>query len=151
MISPFNNKANINFRLPNNLKPTFYDLQIKTYIGRNPSWPAEKDFTFEGIIDMTFTCMKPTNEIVFHAINLTMDPNSLKIRTNNVSNLTQQLDLATKSFEYDSVRQFATVRMSRSCFPFENFTLTINYTGLIFEQTMGFYRSIYFDDNGNQT
>jgi len=142
-----NNQAEqINFRLPDNLVPILYDFHIKPYIGSNPTvWPAEKDYTFEGYIEMHLACAKPTNKIVFHAADMVINENTLAILSTTDPTMT-----VTKSVEIDKRREFVTVTMSKQCVQGANYTLSMTYDGNVLGTLYGFYRSSYIDNNGNR-
>lgn len=131
--------------MPDNLKPTLYDFTIKPYIGRNPAWPAEKDFTFEGSIDMHFTCVKSTNKIIFHAADMKIIESSLTIRSSTDPSMT-----VSKSIETDKLREFVIVTMSKQCVQGVGYTLSMTYDGNLLPALYGFYRSSYIDENGKQ-
>lgn len=135
----------LSFRLPDNLKPTFYDFKIKPYIGRNPAWPAAKDFTFEGSIEMHFTCAKPTDKIIFHAADMVIDGNSLSIRSTADPSMS-----VGKSYDYENLREFVTVYMSKNCTQDASYILSMTYDGNVLQQLYGFYRSSYEDVNKNR-
>lgn len=131
--------------MPTNLKPTLYDFQIKPYIGRNEAWPVEKDHTFEGSIDMHFTCTVPTDRIVFHAADMTIHPDTFTI-----SSTTDTTISVAKSFDYDELREFVSIAMNRECVRGAQYVLSMKYDGKILPTLYGFYRSSYLDPNGNR-
>lgn len=135
----------IDFRLPDNLKPTLYDFKIKPYISRNPAWPVEKDFTFEGQIDMHFTCSKPTDKIVFHAADMKIDVNSLTIYSSSENAIN-----VSKSIEIDEKREFVIVTMNKQCAQGASYVLSMNYDGQVLPTLYGFYRSSYVNLNGDR-
>jgi len=134
----------INFRLPDNLKPRMYDFQIQAYIGTNETW-NEKAFTFDGMMNMHFTCVKPTNKVVFHVKDLFIDESKLELIKNNI-----QVPSIVKKLEYDDVREFAILNLPSDCEQNANYTLKIVYTGLIGTNLYGFYRSSYVENGVTQ-
>jgi aminopeptidase N len=134
----------INYRLPTNLSPYFYDLTLKPYIGPEEAY-KNKSFTFEGKQKIHFTCMDPTDRIVFHSIGSTLNAESLMLESKS-----DTTDLKViKSIEYDLVRSFVIIKMSGECQKGSNYTLSFDYGGKILEALYGFYRSSYKDTNGN--
>lgn len=131
--------------MPLDLKPTLYDFKIKPYIGRNEAWAADKDFTFEGSIDMHFTCDNPTNKIIFHAAEMTIIESSLTIRSTTDTTIS-----VGKSYEYDKRREFVTVTMNKQCTKGATYILSMDYDGKVLGTLYGFYRSSYIDENGKQ-
>jgi len=45
--------SKMNYRLPDNLKPSLYQLEIQPFI-------LDKPFTFKGKCNITFNCVQPT-------------------------------------------------------------------------------------------
>lgn len=139
------NDQTLNFRLPQNLRPILYDLTLKPYVGSNPNaWSSSKDFTFEGEMKMHFRCIQPTNVIVFHAIELAIDLDLLDIYSDDDPDIK-----VFHSIDYDKIRSFVTVTMTRECKRNVEYVLHIEYTGSILPVLYGFYTSSYKD--GNQT
>jgi hypothetical protein len=136
-------EVQLNLRLPDNIKPILYDFKIKPYIGRNAAWPAEKDFTFEGSIEMHFKCVKPTTEIVFHAADMIIDASSLTIRSDTDATMT-----VSKSIKNETLREFVTVTMSKQCTANADYVLSMTYEGEVLPALYGFYRSSYINELG---
>lgn len=131
----------INYRLPKNLIPKSYEIIIKPYIG--DSW-KERSFTFDGSINISFTCAIPTNKIVFHAIDLNLHTDSFKIvSTENIK--------IEKRYTEDKITNFIEIDLDRECSKGSDYVLQMDYTGLIIENLYGFYRSSYKNENNGQT
>lgn len=131
----------INFRLPDTIVPVLYDLTLKPYVGPKPgAWPAEKDWTFEATMKMTVTCVKPTNKITFHAVDLDIDEDSLAITSTSSDN--GQIGVV-KSLGSDLRREFVIVTTTQKCVAGANYTLHMDFTGTILTVLFGFYRSTY--------
>ncbi len=131
----------INFRLPDNLKPELYDFELRPYIGTNDTY-GDKAFTFDGIMNMHFICVKPTRKVVFHSLDLTIDESKLAI--SSTTDLSVSL---SKQIEYDQKREFTTLYLNGDCVANAKYTLKIEYTGLISTNLYGFYRSSYVENN----
>ncbi|ETN72616.1 peptidase family M1 [Necator americanus] len=54
-------------RLPKNLKPTSYDLKIKVYLPFYVDFPASKNLTTEGELDIDIVVLEPTNTIILNS------------------------------------------------------------------------------------
>jgi hypothetical protein len=139
-----NLEEKIDFRLPDNLRPTSYDFQIQPYIGTNETW-NDKAFTFDGIMNMHFTCVKPTRKVVFHIKDLFIDESKLELTKDN----TEQISFV-KKLEYDDLREFAILNLPSECVQNANYKLKIVYTGLIGANLYGFYRSSYVENGVTQ-
>ena len=73
-------KNKINYRLPTHLKPFYYEISIKSFIG---SMFAEKSFKFDGNINISFTCLNSTDKIVLHIKDLEIKNETLKLTHSN--------------------------------------------------------------------
>jgi aminopeptidase N len=135
----------VNFRLPVNLLPVSYDLTMKTYIGTNNAWPDEKAFTFEGYTIINFVCEKPTQKIILHSRNLEINGNQLVLESADDNGIG-----VGNNVEYELLREFLTLTMTRECKQGAKYSLKLNYTGPITNDLLGFYRSSYVDQNGNR-
>ena len=125
--------------MPTNLKPFDYQIKIKPYIGTFEAY-GNKSFTFDGQVNITFTCLNQTDQIVIHSKDLTI------LETKLFSNLTTEISI-NSNLKYDEVREFLTIEMKSQCEKDENYTLHIKYIGLISDSLAGFYRSSYTNSN----
>ena len=65
--------------MPQNLKPTLYELTIQPYIGTNETY-GDKAFTYEGQMNITFECLNATNKLIFHtSAETNIDKSKLKL------------------------------------------------------------------------
>lgn len=129
--------------MPTSLKPYYYDLTLKPYIGEHPSYPNNKSFKFDGNISLSFTCLSPTNVIVLHAKDLVIQNETIGLFTSD-----RHLVDVDQNWAYDFQREFMIITMSRECVKEQNYTLFMLYTGKISENLSGFYRSSYALSNG---
>lgn len=141
-IVPVKPAQQIDYRLPADIKPYLYELQIKPYIG-----PAEeygsKAYTFEGIQTMHLKCLSPTDKIVFHEHNLNIVGSDVE--------LFSQADNSKLSFDhslvYDAQKMTVTVNMDQKCIVGNDLKLVVPYTGKInTEVLVGFYKSSYVEN-----
>lgn len=129
----------MSYRLPENIKPYLYDMTIKPYIG--PTY-AEKSFTFEGKTLISFTCLEATNKIVLHTKELKIISSQLLSNSDSISLInTPTVDNAT---------DFTTFTMNKSCVAKSNYTIGIEFSGVILQALYGFYRSSYFSTMDNK-
>jgi hypothetical protein len=117
---------------------------LKPYIGPKEIY-GDKAFSFEGTQKIHFTCKEPTNEIIFHSLDLKLNASSLLLESTTDSSGLKALS----NVRYDSKRDFALIQMSGLCKKDSNYILTVGFTGMLREITNGFYRSTYKDANGN--
>ena len=130
----------INYRLPLNLKPFFYEIQLQPFIGPSSTY-GNRSFTTIGTTIIHFTCQTQTDKVYFHAKNLSID--SLRLNSND----DYQNEVLTNSFVYDSQKDYGIVSLKTNCITGIDYSLTIKYKGLINEQ-FGLYKSSYKDKNG---
>ncbi len=134
-------KETINeYRLPLNIKPVLYDVQLKPYIGPVEIY-GNKSFTTEGRVVIHFSCEIPTNKIYIHAKELDIDINSLRIN---------ETGLGIESFDLDTRRDFAIIGLNSVCETGHYYALSLKFTGVLTD-SFGLYRSAYKDLIKNQT
>ena len=131
--------TDINYRLPQNLKPYLYEIKIQPFIGNQEQY-GSMSFKFIGEISMHFTCQIPTNKIVFHSKNLDLKNYNLYSLDTAENESISILDI-----DFDSIREFAIISIDQDCKFNSTYLLNINYTGDISENLTGFYRSSYVD------
>ena len=128
----------VDYRLPKNLIPFLYELQLQPFIGPAEVY-AEKAFTFNGQIQMHFTCSIPTNKIVFHALQLEIDSDNLELTSYN----DPSPPVLNKNIEFDKPKQFVIINLSKECKSGSDYKLTMVYSGVILTNLYGFYRGSY--------
>lgn len=135
----------INYRLPDNLHPFLYELQIKPYIG-SPSLYGNKSFTFTGEVSINFTCLIPTNKIVLHSKNLDITKYSIEsIESDSIANIELM-----PQFDKDEKTDFLTFYTTDTLESDSNYTLHIEFSGIIPNKLFGFYRSSYLNKEENK-
>ena len=68
----YNTKVGEDLRLPTDLKPTLYDIQLLPFV-------EEGNFTTDGSISIDFNCLAATRNITMLANNITIDRTSIKV------------------------------------------------------------------------
>ena len=134
----------INYRLPRNLKPYFYEILIKPYFNDNN--PPE---IYTGHVVIKFRCLNDTSKLVLHMTeNLEIDNGSFELKS-----LTQPSFVPIRQFTwiYDSKTQFLIINFDRTVFTkYHNYSVSIGFKGHVKDDNAGFYRSSYTDSNGNK-
>jgi hypothetical protein len=125
--------------LPKNLKPYLYEIQLQPFIGPYEEY-GSKSFSFDGKTTIHFTCLFATDKIIFHAVKLEINDYIL-----TSSDDTQNNSILAGNIEYDTIREFAIINLNENCTDQANYSLTLNYSGIISENLIGFYRSSYVD------
>ena len=121
------------------MKPYFQRIQIKPYIGTFEAYGL-KSFTFDGITNISFICLNRTDKIVIHSKDLAI------LETRLFDQHGDEMSI-NKNLKYDEVREFLTIEMNSPCEQNTNYTLNIEYIGLVSDSLAGFYRSSYLDSN----
>eukprot|EP00455_Lapot_gusevi_P056982 TRINITY_DN957_c0_g2_i1.p1 TRINITY_DN957_c0_g2~~TRINITY_DN957_c0_g2_i1.p1 ORF type:complete len:901 (+),score=360.58 TRINITY_DN957_c0_g2_i1:141-2705(+) len=121
--------------LPRNVIPSHYDLHIT---------PNFADFSFRGRVQVQLKVAEKANYITFHANELAFQRASLSLGDQ------KSIEIDGKEVKVDAKEETATV-----CLPFDlevghTPVLTLDYTGILGDKMKGFYRSKFFDANGNQ-
>lgn len=129
------------FRLPTDLKPYNYEIAIKPYIGFLHS--LNDSFKFDGNINISFTCLNPTNKIVLHIKDLTIINETIKLFSN------RSLIGINQNWVNDFEKDFMILTMNEECLRDRNYTLSLLYRGEISEYLSGFYRSSFTAPNGS--
>jgi len=128
-------------RLPRNLLPTLYELEIQPYIGPEEVY-GNKSFTFSGRAKIHMTCVSPTKKIVFHGLGLDIDGSNLQLTlSGNESDIGFDSNLV-----YDEQKQWFTVNLNGSLEAGSEYVLEIPYTGVINKVLSGFYRGSYVEN-----
>ncbi len=131
----------INYRLPPNLKPYFYELKIKPFIG--PTF-GNKSYTTEGTTRIHFICQIPTDKVYIHIKEIALKEASIAVSSE--SNETVD-DYFVKAIQYDLIRDFVIIHIDKECTKNNKYILSVDYNGNI-SSSYGFYRSSYKDPTG---
>ncbi|XP_063436787.1 aminopeptidase N-like [Mytilus trossulus] len=127
-------------RLPLNLYPFLYDLEIQPFIYETNS----SDFYFIGKVRIDMECRRSTNEIVLHS-------NKLNITTSSVTITPMSPGQSTiiPTIEFDTVNQFLILKSTTSLVAGSNYSVYIEFNGPILSNLAGLYQSSY--QRGNDT
>ncbi|CAG2231962.1 ANPEP [Mytilus edulis] len=127
-------------RLPLNLYPVSYDLELQPFIyDRNPA-----DFYFKGKVKIEMECRRSTNEIVLHS-------NKLNITTSSVTitPMSSGQSIINPTIEFDTVNQFLILKSNTQFIVGSIYTVYIEFTGPLLPDLAGLYQSSY--KRGNNT
>lgn len=119
----------IYYRLPTSVEPNEYLVILE---------PNFTNFTFEGYVEIDITVLESTTNITLHAAEITF------IET-TVFNGSVSVDIANE--EDDATREFRILEFNGSLEP-GDYTIKINYTGILNDNLRGFYKSYYTDADG---
>lgn len=126
------------YRLPGNLKPNLYHLEIKTFL--------ENDFWFEGLVKIRFECLNATSLVVLNS-------NGLKIAEKDVT-VTQvngDQPIEVTGHQYQPENEFYIISLGKLLEQGRVYTVTIPYIGQLSTDMVGYYRSSYMEKKTGQT
>ncbi|XP_063436761.1 aminopeptidase N-like [Mytilus trossulus] len=127
-------------RLPLNLYPVSYDLELQPFIyDRNPA-----DFYFKGKVKIEMECKRSTNEIVLHSNKLNITTSSMTITP-----MSSGQGIINPTIEFDTVNQFLILKTNTQFIVGSIYTVYIEFTGPLLPDLAGFYQSSY--KRGNNT
>lgn len=131
----------INYRLPGDLKPYFYDISLSfKYVNE------EVQEQFDGTSTISFECKKTTNKVVLHIKNLDIKNHTIKV----VDNANPSFNFTDIPWEHDEEREFFTALLPANLQASRNYTITIGYVGYLLQDNVGFYKSSYTNANGEK-
>ena len=132
-----------NYRLPKDLKPSNYLIDIKPYFNS-----TTKPEYFEGKVTIDFECLKDTSVLVLHMNNLELN-NSTLVITSTDSNYVSPKNFV---YTYDTETHFftATFPNSQSFKANNKYSFSVEFKGYLKDDNLGFYRTSYTDKNDQQ-
>lgn len=119
------------YRLPNNSKPTNYELMIKTGVELD-------NFKFNGEVKITIIILKDMEQTI------TVHSRQLKIENVAFLNpITSQLIRDNLTYTLDDVKEFLNITLPTAQLNGTSIKLGIRYSGILREDLNGFYRGKY--------
>ncbi|XP_069682399.1 aminopeptidase N-like isoform X2 [Periplaneta americana] len=127
------------FRLPRNVFPTTYTIEIITNLGTNGN------FTFDGRIWIQVQCNTSTSSVKLHMKDLEIFEENVKVlsKDHKLINVT--------SHEYVPEYDFYVMNLEEPLEAGEQYVLFIPYRGQLTEGLVGYYRSRYEDRSTGET
>ncbi|KAG8288073.1 hypothetical protein J6590_023440 [Homalodisca vitripennis] len=126
------------YRLPVNIVPTHYDLDIITFL-------EPDNFSFQGNVKIKVKCSQATDIIKVHARDLYFDKEKISVTadTGNSLNIADSYS--------DVENEFYVVKTKEHLKDGELYSLNLSFHGLLKENLIGYYRSYYTDPETNTT
>ncbi|KIK95297.1 hypothetical protein PAXRUDRAFT_140992 [Paxillus rubicundulus Ve08.2h10] len=124
------NPGTSDFRLPLDVKPTHYDLTVKTDLRRE---------TFEGLVKIDLEVKDETSSLVFNVADLEISDVSIYSHALEI----QQVDT---SRSFDSEAERGTISFHTALPADSKATLSIAFSGKLTGAMMGYYKSTYEQD-----
>ncbi|XP_059487783.1 aminopeptidase Ey-like [Neocloeon triangulifer] len=119
------------YRLPENLRPEHYTLDIKTFL-------EEDNFRFEGRVRIRIFCTSDTAKIVLHSRGLNLTTDEVKVTDNSSG---QNLDIA--GHEIDGENNFYIIHLKEELKSEHKYKVDIPFEAPLTPLLAGFYRSSY--------
>ena len=151
----------LNVRLPGSIVAEHYRIKMITVL-------QEGDFRLVGSLRMDFTVKESTDQVVMHAINLTVVEDSVNIitlsrgdpRALSVEELLSIVEessdsrsdsepIRSQSVVYDAENEFVIIRLTSPLIENRRYRINFNYRGKLSDGLKGFYRSHYIDRSSN--
>lgn len=130
--SLYNHHNQITWRLPTELQPVRYRLYI------NPNLTSGE---CEGTVSIQFQLNAPTNLIVLHTKNTTVDNLS-------VHNMMARMRIAIDKYYVDETRELLIIELRETLQLNKAYTVSIGFSCNL-DGLVGAYRSSYTDESGN--
>lgn len=134
--TPESRQGDINYRLPDDVIPYHYDLEITPYF---QSELNRDEYTFDGTETIYVTAKNSVTSIVLHINNLSISEWSVMTLTGT--------PIPHDDESYDSITHKLTLPLRQALQANNNYTLHFKYLGYIQEEMVGFYRSTYKEGN----
>lgn len=131
-------QSNISFRLPENIIPDLYIIEVKTYL--------EDDFHFEGRVNIRFYCFNDTSEIILHAKDLNISESEVILSENGTGDV---IEISEHWYHIDN--WFYIIKLANPILAGQTYLLDIPYCAYLRETLHGYYKSNYIDKKTGAT
>ncbi|KAL6254854.1 hypothetical protein P5V15_014193 [Pogonomyrmex californicus] len=119
----------IDYRLPTAIKPISYDIKLIPKL--------KDDFKFKGYTTIKALVKRTTNHVTLHVGNIEIE--SVFICSRNNKRFSYKYDNVTEKYTITSPKPFKKGRI---------ILINFKYSGILTDNSLGFYKSSYFDKNG---
>jgi puromycin-sensitive aminopeptidase len=128
--------------LPQTVKPKLYKLQLEPELEFSEQNGAQdkKDLKFQGKADIEVEIISPTNCVTLHALDLEIVQATVEIDKSRL--------VKAESVRCDNEQQTASVVFPETLSPSQHIIIHFEYTGILNDQMVGFYRSSYKGPHG---
>ncbi|KAH8024437.1 hypothetical protein HPB51_022946 [Rhipicephalus microplus] len=126
-----------NVRLPRSLVPVHYDVELTPRL--------DGKFTFNGSVAILVRCVLETWNVTLHIKDLNVSDVSV-----SESNAAGGSRVEHDSYDEDKHLQFLIIKLKRPLAVGANYTVRMNFVGLLNDDLAGFYRSSYVDASGHK-
>jgi len=127
------------FRLPENLRPEHYALDIKTFL-------EEDNFRFEGKVLIRVFVTEDTSKVVVHSRGLNVTTDEVKVTSTETG-----LPLEIEGHEFDLENNFYVIHLKEALKKDGKYLVDIPYKAPLTTLLAGYYRSSYKDKKSSNT
>lgn len=121
---------NDDYRLPTSVKPISYEIALVPKL--------QDDFTFDGVVKIIAVVKNETDRITLHAGNIQIISQS--VLADNESVIVEHT--------YDKITEKYTLNVSKTLKKGSEILIAFEYNGTLSDNMIGFYKSSYFDKDG---
>ena len=139
-VTPSPGQSDEGYRLPSDLKPIYYDLDLAPDIyGDDPA-----TFSFQGHVGIVMECVSPTSTITLNAKNLSIAQSGVA-----VSGVTHAGTMEVVDMEMNDEEDRLSIVLSEELQKGEQYRVDIDFSGPLTNDLTGLYLSSYV--RGNET
>lgn len=131
-----NLNATVNYRLPNNVVPVHYDIELIPYI-------KEDNFTFDGKSHVIIEISRATRDLSLHALDLTINETATSVISSDI------VVYIPTAHNYKNETQILTLHFDDELSP-GTYILNMQFVGILNDELLGFFRTSYINEIGKK-
>jgi len=136
-------RETLQYRLSDQVVPLHYDVKLIPHI-------VEDNFTTDGEANIDVQVREPTNTIAMHTMNIMMDEDwTSLIRKGEEKDANLIQTYVPQRHYYDDETQILSIRFEE-LLTVGIYTLRLRFAGILANNTRGFYKTFYIDENENK-
>ena len=134
-------------RLPKTVLPRRYEVNLRPFLYQDDVVDSKlgKRFTFDGWVRITVECIQLTNEITLHSKSITIHGMPKVTSISTLDTTTNILD----SYEMVEEYAFMVLKLKETLIPYQQYSIYMDYSGILGDDLAGFYPSKYLDPSNN--
>lgn len=133
-----NTQTNSSYRLPEEVIPSSYHLEIKTYF--------EPEFLFEGRVRIRVNVINDTSDIILHSRGLNITESEV-----TVTQVDSEEKYEITDHQYQLENNFYIIKLGQPLKGGASYDVFIPYKATLSTNLAGYYRSSYIDRKANAT
>ncbi|XP_014280242.1 aminopeptidase N isoform X2 [Halyomorpha halys] len=130
------------YRLPGNVKPTHYILEVLTEL-------EDPNFKFSGEVWIKVECIQPTNTIILHSKNLNITEEETTVK--EIVSKDELVPMTVTSQKLVKENEFLIIKLEQNLKQGVMYIVHLTFAGPLLEDLAGYYRSSYIDQQSNST